>query len=98
MDKAKVVELLRNIHGEQVILFDERGREAQYHLVKEIEFGNHVYAVLSKTARGDEDDLQFLRVTGSMDGSYELETIDDDDEWESVSEAYDELFYKEEEE
>jgi uncharacterized protein YrzB (UPF0473 family) len=90
---VKVVELIKKVHGDHVILFDEQGDELEFHLLKEIEWNRKVYAILQHP--DDEDEVEIFLVSLAADGSYELETIEDEEEWEKIAEIFDDLFYNE---
>ncbi|MHA6531419.1 DUF1292 domain-containing protein [Paenibacillus sp. BAC0078] len=82
---------LKEVYGETVELEDEQGKSSVYDIVAEFEVGDRAYAVLAGSAKGAEQEI--LRITVSPDGLPELETIGDDEEWEDVSELYDELTF-----
>lgn len=92
----KVVDVLTKLHGDQIVLFDENDEELEYRIVKEIEMNGKHYAALLEKDR-EEDELEIFIVT-IKDENYELETIEDDEEWETAAEAFDDLFYGEEKE
>lgn len=76
--------------GSYVELTDDQGTSSLYRILKEFQLGTQGYAVLQSDERDDED-IEFFRIVDAADGSPELETIEDDEEWENVSELYDEL-------
>lgn len=84
--------VLRNVYGDDIILLDEQNESVVYHLVMEFEHEDRKYAVLQSDDMQKDDEVELFRIAQSEDG-YELETIDDDDEWETVSELYDELAF-----
>ncbi|MBD0381757.1 DUF1292 domain-containing protein [Paenibacillus sedimenti] len=86
-------DVLRNAYGDDIILFDEQNESTVYHLLKEFVYGNNTYAVLQSDALKKEDDVAIFRVVKNSDEQYELETIEDDDEWETVAELYDEMVF-----
>lgn len=86
-------DVLRKAYGDDIILFDEQNESTVYHLLKEFVYQNHTYAVLQSDQLKKEDEVAVFRVTTGADGQYELETIEDDDEWETVSELYDEMVF-----
>jgi uncharacterized protein YrzB (UPF0473 family) len=88
-------DILRNAYGDDIILFDEQNESTVYHLLKEFVYGNHTYAVLQSDELKKEDDVAIFRVAIGTEQQYELETIEDDDEWETVSELYDEMVFPE---
>ncbi|MGO4269606.1 DUF1292 domain-containing protein [Paenibacillus sp. TAF58] len=91
-------DVLRKTYGDDIILFDEQNESTVYHLLKEFVYGNTTYAVLQSDELKKEDEVAVFRVTTDSDGQYELETIEDDDEWETVSEIYDEMVFPEQDE
>ncbi|TXK79330.1 DUF1292 domain-containing protein [Paenibacillus sp. N3.4] len=88
-------DILRKAYGDDIILFDEQNESTVYHLLKEFVYGNHTYAVLQSDELKKEDDVAVFRVILGADEQYELETIEDDEEWETVSELYDEMVFPE---
>jgi uncharacterized protein YrzB (UPF0473 family) len=86
--------LLRNAYGDDIILYDEHGGSTVYQLLAEFVYGNYTYAVLQSEELKKEDvDVAIFRVVENTEQQYELETIEDDDEWETVSELYDEMMF-----
>ncbi|NMO96780.1 DUF1292 domain-containing protein [Paenibacillus lemnae] len=88
---------LREAFGESVELQDEQGQKEIYDIAAEFEVDGRGYAILVQPDRKDEE-YEVLRIVKSPDGSLELATIDNDEEWENVSELYDELTFPEEDE
>ncbi|MNI80982.1 hypothetical protein D3C73_1375580 [compost metagenome] len=86
-------DILRNAYGNDIILFDEHNESTVYQLLTEFVYGSHTYAVLQSDQLKKEDDFAFFRVVESAEKQYELETIEDDEEWETVSELYDEMMF-----
>ncbi|MDD9269796.1 DUF1292 domain-containing protein [Paenibacillus sp. GCM10023248] len=86
-------DVLRKAYGDDIILFDEQNESTVYHLLKEFVYEGQTYAVLQSDQLKKEDEVAVFRVTTDADGQYELETIEDDDEWETVSELYDEMVF-----
>jgi len=76
--------------GNDIELTDDQGHAVVYRLLKEFQLGAHGYAVLQSQDHDDED-VEIFRVMVNADGQPELETIEDDEEWENISELYDEL-------
>jgi uncharacterized protein YrzB (UPF0473 family) len=86
--------LLRSAYGDDIILFDEQGESTVYQLLAEFVYGNYTYAVLqSDEMKKEDEDVAIFRVVESAEQQYELETIEDDEEWETVSELYDEMMF-----
>lgn len=82
---------LKETYGENIELEEEDGRSSVYHIAAEFEVGGRGYAVLE--SEGPESETEIFRIIVSEDGVPELESIADDDEWEDVSELYDELTF-----
>ncbi|AIQ46006.1 hypothetical protein R70723_09015 [Paenibacillus sp. FSL R7-0273] len=82
---------LKEAYGETVELEDEQGRSSVYNIVAEFEVGGRAYAVLAGSGKNAEKEI--LRIVVSPDGVPELESIVDDEEWEDISELYDELTF-----
>lgn len=80
---------LKEVYGDTVELEDEQGKSSVYDIIAEFAVGDRAYAVLAGSGRDAEQEI--LRIMVSPDGLPELESIMDDDEWEDVSELYDEL-------
>ncbi|CAH0119058.1 MULTISPECIES: DUF1292 domain-containing protein [unclassified Paenibacillus] len=77
--------------GSYVELTGEDGDGEVYRILKEFQLGTQGYAVLQSEAMSKEGEVEFFRITISQDGHPELETIEDDEEWENVAELFDEL-------
>ncbi|WP_150274605.1 DUF1292 domain-containing protein [Paenibacillus tepidiphilus] len=92
-DKVVWTSRLKDIYGETVELEDEQGRSSVYDIVAEFEVGTRAYAVLAGAGKDAEQEI--MRIVVSPDGLPELESIEDDEEWEDVSELYDELTFPE---
>lgn len=76
--------------GNDIELTDDQGHAIVYRLLKEFQLGEQGYAVLQCDA-DPHGEVEIFRISTSADGTPELETIEDDDEWENISELYDEL-------
>ncbi|MDR0266823.1 DUF1292 domain-containing protein [Paenibacillus sp.] len=91
-DQAVWTSVLKEAFGPTVELEDEDGTTEVYDLAAEFEVGGQIYAVLQSP--GDNDgEYNILKVVKLPDGNLELATIDDDDEWENVTELYDEMTF-----
>ncbi len=77
-----------------VVLTDEDGAEHEFTVVDVIEVGDKEYAILlpmdQEPDEEDEEEAVILRVEHE-DGEDVLVEIDDDDEWERVAEAWEEI-------
>jgi uncharacterized protein YrzB (UPF0473 family) len=79
--------------GREIVLFDEQEESIVYMLLSEFTVGGHAYAVLQSEPLRKEDEVAVFKVVKDEQGNIELETIEDDDEWENVSEIYDEMTF-----
>ncbi|AIQ22765.1 DUF1292 domain-containing protein [Paenibacillus sp. NPDC058367] len=90
-DQAVWTSRLKEAYGETVELEDEQGKSSIYDIIAEFEVGGIGYAVLKGT--GKDVEYEILRIVVSPDGLPELENIVDDEEWEDISELYDEMTF-----
>jgi uncharacterized protein YrzB (UPF0473 family) len=90
---VKVITVLREAYGEEIELLDEQDEAVVFKLLREFAVDDRLYAVLQSEELKQEDEVALFRITASDEGLYELETIEDDDEWEDVSELYDEMTF-----
>lgn len=90
MPEAEPTRQLREAYGNDIILYDEHQESVVYRIVSELILNGQGYAMLEKAKPGKEDEPEVYRVSLTDDGELELETIEDDDEWENVSELFDE--------
>ena len=77
-------------------LTDEEGNESQFALIGELELDGQEYLALvpvdeDQTAE-DEDEYVILKVTADENGEEILVTIDDDDEFDRVADAFEDRF------
>lgn len=80
--------------GSVVELEDEQGDVSYYSVEKEFDVAGGSYAVL-RAESGANAEPEIFKIISAQDGALELVTIDDDDEWENVTELYDELTFPE---
>ncbi|MNI53940.1 hypothetical protein D3C76_601100 [compost metagenome] len=80
--------------GPVVELQDEEGTVSYYSVEKEFDVAGSSYAVL-RLEDGSSEEPEIFKIVTTSDGALELITIDDDEEWENVSELYDELTFPE---
>ena len=82
-----------------VILTDEDGEQHEFQVVDFIQVEGKDYAVLlpNEVDLEDEDEAVILRMEEDKDGHTLLVEIDDDDEWERVARAWEELMDEEDE-
>jgi uncharacterized protein YrzB (UPF0473 family) len=91
---VKLMNQLRSTYGDDIILYDDREQSVVYKLLIEFQLGTQGYAVVQLNQPKSEEP-EIFRITTGAGGELELETIDDDDEWETVSELYDEMMFSE---
>ncbi len=95
-----------DLFGEEfpvLVLVDEEGTEHEFELLAELEIENETYRVLIPLfsfAEEDEDEdeveVVILKVLVDEEGNELLGDIEDDDEWERVADAWQELVENEE--
>jgi len=91
---------LRENQDDTIVLTDEEGTEHEFTLVDILEVQDREYAVLlpPEEAEADEDEeceAVILRIDREEDGSEVLVDIEDDEEWQRVAGAWDELVEEE---
>ena len=80
-----------------LILIDEEGEEHEFELLAELEIEDEKYRVLvpfdDEEADEDEDEFEvvILKVVVDEEGNEFLSDIEDDEEWERVADAWQEL-------
>ncbi|MFC5405204.1 DUF1292 domain-containing protein [Cohnella soli] len=84
---------LRDKFGDAVELLTEDGKTLEFRILAELAVGTNNYAVLQSEAMSKEDEFEVFKVVDSGDGDPQLETVEDDDEWELVAEAYDDQLF-----
>lgn len=77
-----------------VIFRDEDGEEVEFKVLDYIEVDDAEYVIVA--APETDQEAFILRVETGEDGSDTYITIEDDDEWETVAEAYEELLEEDE--
>lgn len=90
-DQAVWTSRLKEAYGETVELEDEQGKSSIYDIIAEFDVGSIGYAVLKGSSK--DVDYEIMRIVSSSEGIPELESIEDDEEWEDISELYDELTF-----
>ncbi|TCS83805.1 DUF1292 domain-containing protein [Tepidibacillus fermentans] len=87
--EIKEVHLLKEQLGSEVTLFDENEKEYLFQLLLELVFNGKHYAYF-QSSESEEGEIEVLRVVKLDNGDFDLEFIEDDDEWEDVVELFDE--------
>lgn len=93
MSEVKRIAVLKPIYGTEVDLIGEEGEAEPFQIVAEFQLGNHAYAGLQSQDMQKEDEVAFFRITIQEGSDPELESIENDEEWEAVAEAYDDLLF-----
>jgi uncharacterized protein YrzB (UPF0473 family) len=88
----KKINELKNVYGEDIILLNDQEESEVFRILAEFEWQGVAYAVLQSNIQKKLDETAIFRIIKN-EGQIELETIEDDDEWEDVSELYDELSF-----
>lgn len=78
-------------YGDTVELSAEDGSALTYRILSELSVGSGFYAVLQSEDAGQEDEVEIFRIVKDPDGEPQLETVTDEDEWDRVEEAFDDL-------
>jgi uncharacterized protein YrzB (UPF0473 family) len=91
--KITVIQELRQVYGDEIILYDEHEESVTFHILTEFQWKQSAYAVLQSDPMKKTDDIAIYRMLKNDKGEMELESIEDDDEWEDVSEIYDEMIF-----
>ncbi|WP_168121676.1 DUF1292 domain-containing protein [Paenibacillus sp. HB172176] len=84
--------LLKEAFGQEVELVSDEGIAEPYRIMAEFRWNGMNYAALQNAAMKAEDEIAFMRIILD-DGEPQLETIEDEVEWEFVAEAYDDSFF-----
>lgn len=94
MSEVKRISVLSPIYGTEVDLIGEGGESEPFQIVAEFQLGDYAYAGLQSQSMQKEDEIAFFRIALNDGEEPELETIEDDEEWEAVAEAYDDLMFE----
>ena len=87
----KPLYLLQNAFGTEIELEDGDNKPITYRILAEFSVGEKSYAVLQSVELNKNEEIALFYINKNDQGELELETIMDDDEWEAISELYDEL-------
>lgn len=87
-------EIVENEEVEIVTLTDEEGNESDFELIGELMVEGVKYMAFMEV-EGDNDEYVVLRCETDDSGELLLVTIDDDDEFDKVSDAFDDVFRNE---
>jgi hypothetical protein len=86
---------LEEAYGREIELIDGGGGTETFELLAEFRLGDAVYAALQTPGMRRNDEIAFFRVEEREDGGFGLADIEDEDEWETAAEGYDELIFEE---
>jgi uncharacterized protein YrzB (UPF0473 family) len=81
---------LKQAFGEQVELLAEDGEAESYKILAELTVNGNRYAILQSEAMQEDDEFDVFQVIEES-GKLGLESVTDEDEWELVAEAYDDI-------
>ena len=101
MDKDKNLESDESMEDDEELytLTDEEGNESQFALIGELELDGQSYLAMipADTEQDSEEDEEYviLKVTEDENGEEILVTIDDDDEFDRVADAFEDRFMNE---
>jgi len=87
---------LQEHYGDEVELINDEGTSEAFRIKLEFVWGEIAYVAIQSDAMKAEDDVDFMRIYSNND-EIELESIVDEEEWEAVSEAYDDLQFSNDE-
>ena len=73
---------------ETVLLYDEDGKEIEFDVLTKLDIQDKEYVIVAPTGEEDIDAIA-LRIDKDAEGNDILVTIEDDEEFEMISEAYD---------
>ena len=82
---------LKEAFGDYVELNAGEADAGTYRILAELEIADARYAVLQSDAMRKEGDIEIFRVVTGSEGEPGLESLESDEEWERVAEAYDDL-------
>lgn len=74
-----------------IVLLDEEGKEFEFHVVDVIEVGGSEYAILLPADEDVPEEAEVLRIDKDESGQEILVQVEDDEEWERVAQAWEEL-------
>ena len=76
---------------ETILLNDEEGKEIEFDVLTKLDIEDKEYLIVTRTGEDDVDAIA-LRVDKDGEGNEILVTIEDDEEFEMISEAYEAVF------
>ncbi|MEO3947078.1 DUF1292 domain-containing protein [Gorillibacterium sp. CAU 1737] len=91
VEDVQRLHLVREAFGEELELEDPDGHTRIYRLLDEFTAGGSSYAIVQDEPMRKADEIEVFRLVQNEDGSLSLETVEDDEEWETIAELYDEM-------
>ncbi|WP_256760091.1 DUF1292 domain-containing protein [Cohnella sp. WQ 127256] len=85
------VSTLRQAYGDHVELHGEDGTAETYTILAELDVEGSDYAILQSKTMQQEDEFEVFRVVVLANGEAQLENVTNEEEWELVAEAFDDL-------
>jgi len=82
---------LKEAFGDYVELDAGEAAVGTYRILAELNIADARYAILQSDAMRKEGDIEIFRIVIGSQGEPGLETVESDEEWERVAEAYDDL-------
>ncbi|MBU3191261.1 DUF1292 domain-containing protein [Clostridium bowmanii] len=79
---------------ETILLNDEEGKEIEFDVLTKLDIEDKEYIIVAPTGEEDIDAIA-LRIDKDAEGNDILVTIEDDEEFEMISEAYETVFSEE---
>ncbi|MBZ9687811.1 DUF1292 domain-containing protein [Clostridium estertheticum] len=79
---------------ETILLNDEEGNEIEFDVLTKLDIEDREYLIVAPTGEEDIDAIA-LRIDKDAEGDDILVTIEDDEEFEMISEAYETIFSEE---
>jgi uncharacterized protein YrzB (UPF0473 family) len=90
-EDAVPLTVLKDAYGEEVALEDPSGESEPMQILAEFRVEAKQYAVLQSAAMKRDEELALFHIITDEQGELQLETVQDDEEWETILELYDEM-------
>lgn len=84
---------LKGSFGSSVELVADDGAVTVYEIKAEFQLNGRAYAALQSAAMRRDEEVELFRILNVPGEEAALESIEDDEEWEAASEAYDDLWF-----
>lgn len=79
-----------------IVLYDENGEETEFNVVVKFDIEDSEYVVVTPVEASEEDVAIPLKIVKDNEGNELFETVEDEQEFDMVAEAYNTLFADEE--